>query len=404
MTTDTGVSLVDIDLLDPLNFVPDPPYEAFRRLRREAPVWRHPDPEIGSFVVLSKHDDIAAFSRDTASHTSICQPSVAPVGARLSGDRFAHSAQQLMMMDPPRHTAMRRLVTTPFLPKNVRLLTERMRAYVDEIKLDIEGKDEFDLVHDVGAVLPLRVIADLLGFPQDSRDLIKSWATRLFGEAHEGGGIAVIGEVVEYANGLLEEKRRHPADDVITALATGEVDGRPVTPAEFSSMILLLTVAGFETTHTLIARGLMQFIERPDQAELLRQSPNLLDSAIEEVLRFVTPVMQFARMSTAHTEIRGVPIEPGDLVSMWFVSGNRDEDIFERPDEFDITRKPNPHLAFGGGGVHFCLGAALARAEARVLFESFVPMLHRLELTGPAVGMVSNHMNALLAAPARLRS
>jgi cholest-4-en-3-one 26-monooxygenase len=270
-------------------------------------------------------------------------------------------------------------------------------------------KGECDFVVDIAAELPLQAIADLMGVPMEDRHKLFDWSNRMIGsedpeyQASEDMTTQAQTEMYLYANALAAEKRAHPSDDIITTLINAEIEWEgeknQLSELEFDLFFMLLSVAGNETTRNLISHGMQAFFDFPDQWQKLVADPSLLDSAVEEMLRFGTPVMHFRRTATADFELRGQPIKAGDKVVIWYVSANRDEEAFVDPDRFDITRTPNDHVAFGGGGPHFCLGANLARMEIKVMFDELIRRLPDLRQAGPAQRLRSNFINGIKHLP-----
>jgi cholest-4-en-3-one 26-monooxygenase len=261
-------------------------------------------------------------------------------------------------------------------------------------------------VRDVAAELPLQVIADLVGVPQEDRHKVFEWSNRLIGmddpefaNSPEAGKMAAA-ELWMYANQLAEERKREPRNDLVTVLMTAEVDGEKLTEVEFDSFFLLLAVAGNETTRNLISGGMLALIEHPEQRRRLLENPNLLNSAVEEMLRWVSPVMHFRRTATRDTEIRGQKIRTGEKVVVYYGSANRDESVFPNPNVFDVGRTPNNHLAFGIGE-HFCLGSNLARLEIRAIFEELLRRLPDIELASPVRRLRSNFIAGVKEMPVR---
>ena len=275
----------------------------------------------------------------------------------------------------------------------VKQLEWQIRQWAESIVDRALEQGECDFVSAIAYKLPMHVIADIVGIPLEDRD----WLFTLTNEALQGGLAEGAGSpeeqlqsqitMFEYAHKLGQEKRRNPQDDVWTILSTVEVEtdhgGRTaLSEIELDLFFMLLTIAGSETTRNAVSQGLVALLDHPEQLERLRRDPEAMVHAVEEVLRWSSPVSYFARRATQHTEIRGVPIAQGDRVTMWFPSANRDEDVFDDPFRFDIGRTPNPHVAFGGGGVHFCLGAHLARRELATLLEVLFERTRRIELAG----------------------
>jgi cholest-4-en-3-one 26-monooxygenase len=317
--------------------------------------------------------------------------------------------QRLMMlnMDPPLHTRYRRLVNKGFTPRTVAQLHDRIHVATDHILDAVIETGEADFVTDIAAQLPLVVIAELLGVPSEERDRMFSWSNRLVGSEDpeyrltpEAATEAAL-ELYAYAAALFAAKRAEPKADLMSVLAQVEVDGEQLSALELELFFLLLTIAGNETTRNLISGGMLALIEHPDQRSRLQEEPSLLDTAVEEMLRWVTPVIQFRRTAVRETEIGGQPIAEGDKVVIYYSSANRDETVFDDAERFDVARSPNEHLTFGGGGHHFCLGANLARLEIRLIFAELLRRLPDIELDGPVRRLRSNFINGIKEMPVR---
>ena len=395
--------LADIDLYAPETFVRAVPHDAFRLLRAEAPVHFLPEATGPGFWAITKYDDIVSISKDPG---------------RFSSARGATNIQdyppedlslvQMMMlnMDPPQHGKFRRIARTGFTPRMVARLEPSVRAMTNRIIDKVAGLGECDFVKEISAELPLQVIAELMGIPDDDRHKIFDWSNRLIGfddpefqTTFEDGKIAAA-EMWEYASTLGVSRKNQAGEDMVSVLVNAVVDGNSLSDMEFESFFLLLAVAGNETTRNLISGGMLALIEHPEQRARLLADPSLIPSAVEEMLRWVTPVMYFRRTATRDTELRGVPIKENDKVVMYYSSANRDEAIFKDGDRFDVGRTPNEHLAFGVGE-HFCLGTSLARLEIRVLFEELLRRLPDIEQAGPARRLRSNFINGTKTLPIR---
>jgi cytochrome P450 len=266
---------------------------------------------------------------------------------------------------------------------------------------------EFDAVEDLAAELPLLVLADLLGMPATDRHLLYRWSNHLVGfdDPEYGGGDidvyrGIMAEAFAYALDLAARRRAEPTDDLVSMIANAEVDGQRLSDREFCSFWLLLVVAGNESTRHMIAGSLQALAAHPAERARLASGAVEVSTAVEELLRWVTPIMQFRRTATRDTELSGQRIAAGDKVVLYYVSANRDAEVFAAPDRLDLGRDPNPHLAFGIGP-HFCLGAHLARLEVGTLLTALRPHLHRFELTGPVVRLESNFVNGTKSMPAR---
>ena len=305
------------------------------------------------------------------------------------------------------HTRYRLLVNKGFTPRRIAALEDRARAMTNDIIDRVCEKGECDFVEDMAAELPLQVIAELMGVPQEDRRLVFDWSNRMVGAADEEyqqdarpeAAMEASMELYAYANRLAAEKRADPHDDILSALIKAEVDGEMLTELELDMFFLLLAVAGNETTRNLISHGMLALMNHPDQRQKLLDDPGKIPGAVEEMLRWGSPVMHFRRTATKDVVIRDQPIAEGDKVVIWYISANRDEDHFDYPYTFDVERSPNEHVAFGGGGPHFCLGANLARMEIRVMFEEVLRRLPDMELAGPAQRLKSNFINGIKHIP-----
>ncbi len=397
------MNLSDIDLVSPDVFVAGVPHHMFKVLRAEAPVFWHPEVEGPGFWAITKYHDVVAISKNPATFSSNRRTALLPEMPQPQLDN-----QRLMMLnlDPPQHNKVRNLVNKGFTPRMVARLEPRIREITAAIIDRIAPKGACDFVTEIAAELPLQVIVEMLGVPMEDRHLVFDWSNRMIGfddpeyqTTPEDGEIAAA-ELYAYANQLARERRQHPRDDLVTVLLNAEVDGERLSELEFDLFFLLLSVAGNETTRNLISGGMLALLEHPDQRDRLLADPSLLPSAVEEMLRWVSPVMHFRRTATCDTEIRGQKIRENDKIVMFYPSANRDEEIFPDADVFDITRHPNEHLAFGIGQ-HFCLGAKLARLEIRVMFEELLRRLPDIELAGPVRRLRSNFINGIKAMPVR---
>ncbi len=395
-----------IDLWNPDNYRSGAPHEMFARLRREAPVYWHDEPDGPGFWVVTKHADVQAVSRDWRTFSS-----------ERGGTEITDYPEQelellrmlLLYMDPKKHTRYRLLVNKAFTPRVVQRLRDTIADQARRIVDTVIELGACDFVADISAQLPMQVIADLIGIPDDDRPRVFDWSDRIVGwmdpelvEKRSDATAASI-EMLMYASDLAAKKRVGGGDDITTALVNAKVDhegeARGLQEAEIGLFFLLLTVAGNETTRNLMAQAMLAFLDHSDQWQRLRADPGLMDSAIEEMLRWGTPTMHFRRTATADCEVRGVRIREGEKVTVWYISANRDEEVFDNPFRFDITRSPNDHLAFGGGGPHFCFGAHLARIEIAALFGELLRRLPDLKLAGEVRRLRSNFANGIKSMP-----
>ena len=415
------LALADIDLTDLDNFANGFPHRLFATHRREAPVWWHeptahtPDGE--GFWSVATHAETLEVLRDPATYSSERGGDREHGGTLLQDIEYAGLV--LNMMDDPRHARIRRLVSTGLTPKMVRRLEDELRLRTRTLLGAIESGSTVDFLTDVAAELPMQAICILLGVPQEDRHVLWRAVDPGFdiregdrgfdprdgadGNGADGPSAAQL-MMFEYGAALIAAKRADPADDMLSVVIHATLtDEEPstLTDLELYSFFSLLFAAGSETTRNAIAGGLLALIERPDQLAALRAEPALLSVAIEEMLRWSTPSPMKRRTATVATSLAGHRITPGQKVLVWEGSANRDERIFDRPDAFDIGRAPNPHVAFGHG-VHYCLGANLARLEMRVMFEELFATTDHYELAGPVQWTRSNRHTGIRHLPLQL--
>jgi cytochrome P450 len=406
---------LEVDLTDSALYANGFPHEVFTALRRYAPVrWQSfPNGFVGSgdegFWVLSRHEDVQA-----ASHNP-------ELFSAFDGPQLSHQPEMagtmLVSMDGRNHLRQRRLISAGFTPRMVSQLERQIRQWAESIVDLALERGECDFVSEIAYKLPMNVIADIVGIPLQDRDALFLLANDMLqGDAPDRGmstdehvGIQV--EMFEYAQKLGQEKRVNPQDDVWTILSTVQVeadDGErtALSEIELDMFFLLLIIAGSETTRNAVSLGLLALLDHPAQLEHLRRESSAIPLAVEEVLRWSSPVSCFARRATRDTEVRGMMIAKGERVTMWYPSANRDSDIFMDPFRFDINRSPNPHVAFGGGGVHFCLGASLARRELTTLIEVLLERTRHIELTGSpsytSLGILNPILISMRELPVRL--
>jgi cytochrome P450 len=403
--TDT-LTLDDIDLSDHDAFVDGVPYGAFALLRREDPVHFNEEPGGRGFWAVTRYEDIRAVHRDVQTFSSELG------GTSLEDLEPEHieARKSMIDMDPPRHDELRAIVNKRFTPRAVQVWEDQVRRVANEVLDRALPLGEFDFVAEISSEIPMRVFAEIMGIPQDERRHIIELGDRLLGnqdpeyavepdEAHRSLPFSspVSLEMFEFGRRLAEQRRRDPQDDIVTQLV---FEG--LTQREYDVYFILLATAGNETTRHTITHGLLALLEHPDQLERLKADPELYKPATEEMLRWATPVHHFRRTARVDTELAGTPIKAGDKVTTWFVSGNRDESVFEAPDHFDVGRTPNKHMVFGPGGIHHCLGAHLARLEVRIAFEELLKRPVEIELAGPPERLRSNFFNGIKRLPVRV--
>lgn len=346
------------------------PYPTYRWLRANAPVYRD---EASNLWVLSKYEDVFAVSKSPETFS-------AAQGVLPESD----SIISMICMDDPRHQRLRKLVNRGFTPRMVGLLQEKIRVLAGRLAEGVAGRGEVDLVSDLAVPMPLWIIAEMLGIREEDFERFHDWSDRLINVAGNyddpvkmNDAVTAYTEYGEYLKDVFEDRRRQPREDLVSILVAAQQEGvlaedeESMENDEIVMFMTLLLVAGNETTRNAISGGMLALMQDREQFELLRARPELLDSAVEEILRWVSPIICFRRTATRDVEIRGQKIPAGDRVLMLYQSANRDEDAWEGPDRFDVTRSPNPHLAFGIGP-HFCLGANLARAELKAMVRELV--------------------------------
>jgi cytochrome P450 len=394
--------LEDVDLINPDTYVQGVPHEQFALLRQEQPVFWQEEADGPGFYAFTRYADVVKINQDNrlfSSHRRTALITEMPT--------VDLAQQQLMMlnMDPPMHTRYRLLVNKGFTPRMVGRLEEKAYVLTNQILDTVVEQGTCDFVVDVAAELPLQIIAELMGVPQADRHLVFDWSNRLIGSDDPEYGITAeeatqaAFELYAYCHQLAADKQANPHEDLMSVLTQVEVDGERLSELELDMFFMLLCVAGNETTRNLISHGQLALMQHPDQRAKLLANPDLLPSGIEEMLRWGSPVMQFRRTVTAPTEVGGQQLSEGDKVVIWYISANRDENVFDDPYTFEISRQPNAHVAFGGGGPHFCLGANLARLEIRVMFEELLKRIPDMEVAGEVERLRSNFINGIKHLP-----
>lgn len=395
---------MDIDVYNPDNYTRGIPHDQFAWLRKNAPVHWHEHPGGHGYWVLSKHADVLAVSRDFRTFS-------AEQGFVLVDDLPAEildmARNQLLGMDPPKHGPLRRAVITRFTSRMLAELEPRVRAITREVMAQITSPQEVNFVESLAGDLPTAVICSMLEIPRDMWGQIRRWSDLqtsasdpdLGGTEEEVNQASV--EMGTYGFQLATERKNQGGDDLISLLINQEVEGHQVSEMEFASLFVQLTVAGNETTRGLISSGLYELLKWPDLYRQLRENPDQLPLAVEEMLRWTCPLHYFRRTAVCDTEIRGQQIKAGDRVVMLYSSANFDEEVFDEPLKFDITRDHNPHLAFGHG-IHLCLGANLARMEAKIFFEEFFRHFDKVESSAEPVFIRSNMIHGFKDMPLAL--
>jgi cytochrome P450 len=386
----------EIPLHSPDFFAGDP-YPAYKELRTNAPVcWN----DVTKFWALLKYEDIRYVSTNPAKFSST-------KGITIPDPVMPNPVQDgnLIFTDPPRHRQLRKLINTGFTRRQVAILEPKVREIVYGVLDNVRSGSTHEFAEELAAPLPTRMIAELLGAPPDDWEKFRRWSDACTGNADpeiELDSLTAVGELFEYFQRLIAARRAEPRNDMLSVLSTAEVDGAKLTDEDLLNFAFLLLVAGNETTRNLIALGTLALIEHPSECDKLVEDPSLIPAAVEEMLRWCSPVTHMARAATDDIEVRGQLIRAGDMVVMLYGSANRDEDIFgSDAEEFKIDRHPNPHIAFGCGE-HSCVGAQLARLEACVFFEVLLGRYPKLELVGDVDRMRATMVPGVKRMPVRL--
>lgn len=406
-----------LDLTDPDVFRAGVPHATFQRLRDDEPVSWTPEPGGGSgFWSITRYDDIIALNKDFRSVSSA-------QGIRLEemDDEELQARRTMMELDPPEHTRLRRLVMGGFTRRTVASYETAIRLLAREVIEEATALKEFNFVTDVARQLPMRMLGRLLGAPEEDYDFLVDRGDAMIGNTdpeftdhvvdqvdHDDHRLLPFrspagAELFEYAARIARDRRANPRDDVITQLLAPTIDGEPLSELEFKNFFTLLVAAGNDTTRYSIAAGLQMLLDHPDEAARLQERPEeLMESAVEEMLRMSSVTMHFRRTATSDIELHGRHMRAGDKIVLWWISGDYDERRFPDPYRFDIAREDNDHLAFGRGGPHRCLGEWLARLEMKVTFEELLPFLDRLQIAGPVTRMRSNFISGIKQLPVHL--
>jgi cytochrome P450 len=344
------------------------PYPVYRQLRDHVPVYWSPQ---ASTWVLSRYDDVAAALIDPATYSSASGIFPTPPGV----DMTQLFLPMLIMSDPPRHTQLRHLVSKAFTPRRIAGVEARIQTLVNNLLDQVSGAGTWDFVSGFAGPLPAIVIADMLGVPREDRDRFRTWSTTLIQSnpirGEFGPGLDAAAALYEYFSTFLGERRAHPRDDLMTALVQAEVDGEHLSEEELLGFCLLLLLAGHETTTNLLSNSAVVLAQHPESRRQLADNPALVPAAVEELLRYDSPVQGLGRTLTRQVDLHGQPMKAGDTVLLLFGSANRDDHAFPDADRFDINRRPERQVAFGRG-IHFCLGASLARLEARIALQALL--------------------------------
>ncbi len=405
-------SLDTIDIVGPDHYQKNGyPHAEWTYLRKHHPVFHVERPRMDPFWAITKAADIREIS---------CQPRLWINGPRLAvfvldeGDTGMPPElplKHLLNMDPPQHGEFRSILSQYFTPRSIRELEPEVTNITAQLLDDVMDRTECDFVTEISSKVPVAVIAEMLGVPKKDWPTIFRWTNEIIGggdpefqrgkDANETFAQARM-EMFTYFTNLVEDSRKHPNNSVTSIISNAKVNGEPLPALELLSYLLLLVVAGNETTRNATSGGLLAFIENPEQLKRLKSDPAMIKIAVEEIVRWTSPVIQFTRTATSDTVVRGQKIRAGESVCLFYPSANRDEDVFDDPFKFDIGRNPNPHLAFGIGE-HFCLGANLARLELTVIFRELAKRLEHAELAGPVERLRSSFVGGIKHMPIRYK-
>lgn len=398
-----------MDLTDPDLYVERVPLEEFALLRRTAPVWWNAQtPESsgysdGGFWVLSRHADVKTVSTARDGWSAWENGSIISFEGGMIEESIDAQRNLMLNMDPPHHTEVRGVISRGcFTPRAIGRLEDGLRARAQRIVAEAVARGEGNFVTDMAAELPLQALADVVGFPQEDRARIFDWSNQMIGASDpdfEGDPLVAATEILAYAYEMGEDRRACPRDDIVTRLVQADSPDGALSSEEFGWFIMILAVAGNETTRNAITHGMQAFFDNPEQWELFKEERP--STTADEIVRWSTPVVAFQRTATADHVLGGQEIRAGQRVGLFYGSANRDDEAFTDPDRFDILRDPNPHVGFGGGGVHYCIGANLARMEINLIFEAIADQAPDIAPLGPPRRLRMGWLNGVKELPVR---
>jgi cholest-4-en-3-one 26-monooxygenase len=398
------------DFTDPDLCVQRVPAEELAELRRAAPVWWNAQPRGASgfddegYWVVTRHADVLHVSHHSDIYSSEAQTALIRYALPVTEESLQLSRLILLNRDPPGHTKLRGIVSRGFTPRAIGNLRAALTARARTIVHNASAEGSGDFVTDVACELPLQAIAELLGVPQQDRRKIFDWSNQMVGSddpEYQTETITAGAELVGYSLQLAEQRRACPRDDIVSTLVQADVDGEALSPDEFGYFMILLSVAGTETTRNAISHGMLAFLQHPEQWELYKEQRP--ETAVDEIVRWATPVTVFQRTALHDTTLGGQQIRAGQRVGLFYRSANFDEAVFDHPEEFDILRRPNPHLGFGGMGTHYCLGANLARLEIELIFNAVADAMPSISQAGDVERLRSGWLNGIKHLPVRYR-
>lgn len=386
------------------------PHDKYAELRRVAPVWWNAQPqgaagfEDDGYWVVTRHADVMTVSRDSDTYSSWENTAIVRFRSDMTRDNIEMQRLVMLNIDPPHHTKVRAIVSRGFTPRAINALRAALTARAERIVSEALDSGTGNFVTDVACELPLQAIAELLGIPQTDRKKIFDWSNQMIGyddPEYDVEPLSAAMELLAYAMTMAEERKSAPTDDIVTKLVNAELDGEHLSSDEFGFFVLLLAVAGNETTRNAISHGMLAFLDHPDQWELFKEKRP--KSAVEEIIRWATPVNVFQRTAKNDTVLAGQEIRAGQRVAIFYGSANFDESVFADPHRFDIMRTPNPHLGFGGSGAHFCLGANLARLEIELIFNAIADHMPNIRKADDAQRLRSGWLNGIKDLPVHYR-
>ena len=398
----------DFDVTDPDLIQKGVPFEEFKKLRTAAPVtWNSQRRLIGGFDdegfwLVTRHAEVREVSLKPELFSSWENTAVVRFMEGISRDEIEMQRLMMLNVDPPDHTKLRRIVSRGFTPKAIRMIEEALSKRAEAIVKEAVERGSGDFVTEVAAELPLQAIAELIGVPQEERTKIFDWSNQMIAyddPEYDIDPVVASAELINYAMALGQDRTENPRDDIVTKLVTADVEGRGLTSDEFAFFVLLLAVAGNETTRNAITHGMMGFFQFPEQWELYKAERPA--TAADEIVRWATPVIVFQRTALDDTTLGGMEIKRGQRVGICYSAANFDPEVFDDPERFDVTRDPNPHLGFGGGGPHYCLGANLAKMEINLMFNAIADHMPHISSAGPARRLRSAWINGIKELPVR---
>ncbi len=370
----------EFDFTDPDVLLQGIPVTEFAELRRTAPVWWNEQPISifgdGGYWVISRHDDIKTISRNSEQWSTNRKGAVMRLPDGVTEEQLELTKALLINHDAPEHTRLRKVISRLFTPRAVASMERQLAVSARDIVSAAKEKGSGNFVDDIAMKLPLLAIANLIGVPEADREKLYAWTNSIMNTDDpdfDSDPTTANAELMGYAYAMAEERRRCPADDIVTKLIQADIDGDSISDVEFAFFVILLAVAGNETTRNAMTHGMNAFFENPEQWELFKRDRPA--TAADEIVRWATPVHCFQRTALTDVEIGGVTIRKGQRAGLFYSSANYDEAVFDRPFEFDILRNPNPHLGFGGNGAHYCIGANLARMEIRLIFDEIADQI-----------------------------